>query len=741
MSQEKSKHLSIHSFTNSLKQENESIDDNFKIGDFSSKYFSRKSSTFTNHSITDDLPQNSPNLKRVEGGFEDKTSVNELSVPNSVDRRGSESFKPSSLSIAQQSLTTSLISNGTKQLPSSRRASMNLTANGIHVPVPLGPSLVPGSVSTLNPSPKQFGDFRLSNNTSPLRPNPTTINIDTINPLPNTVEIVGRHLVNESDIISISSSNKGRPNIIDGTDNFDSLKLQGGDISREVYNWQRDHTINKDSIRRRSQSFSGSLADSMTSPDFQVQDIRVPGGFRRSFLIQKRSRQGLVEHKPTFFTRNFIEFLTLYGHFAGEELRDEEDVDEDEYEETYEHDEESLLLSSVRPKPHNEHKTSTTKAVLLLLKAFLGTGVLFLPRGFRNAGYVFAITALVFFSVLSYYCFISLINVRIKIGSGSYGDIAFKLFGNKLRKAILTSIVLSQIGFAAAYIVFTGKNLQAFVISILGKNLDIEFYIILQLFVFIPLSLTRKIAKLSGTALIADLFIFLGLFYVFYHCSFVVATQGIADIVEFSSDWTVFIGTAIFTYEGIGLLIPIQESMEEPSKFPFLLFAVMLTATVSFVVIGTIGYFAFGSETETVILLNFPKDSIIVSLIQFLYVTAILLSTPLQLFPAIRILENGLIKKSGKYDSSIKWQKNYFRIALVIVTACISWGGASDLDKFVAIVGSFACIPLIYIFPPLLHLKAMTSSIWIKSLDVAIIILGFWLMTYTSWQTISEWIH
>lgn len=69
---------------------------------------------------------------------------------------------------------------------------------------------------------------------------------------------------------------------------------------------------------------------------------------------------------------------------------------------------------------------------------------------------------------------------------------------------------------------------------------------------------------------------------------------------------------------------------------------------------------------------------------------AILLSTPLQLFPAIRIMENGLFSKSGKTDYKIKWEKNFFRFIIVFFCVGISWLGARDLDKFVAFVGSFA---------------------------------------------------
>lgn len=78
------------------------------------------------------------------------------------------------------------------------------------------------------------------------------------------------------------------------------------------------------------------------------------------------------------------------------------------------------------------------------------------------------------------------------------------------------------------------------------------------------------------------------------------------------------------------------------------------------------------------------------SQVQLLYSMAILLSIPLQFFPAARILENGLFVRSGKRDPRVKWLKNFFRFGLVMVCTVISWAGAADLDKFVALIGSFA---------------------------------------------------
>lgn len=67
-----------------------------------------------------------------------------------------------------------------------------------------------------------------------------------------------------------------------------------------------------------------------------------------------------------------------------------------------------------------------------------------------------------------------------------------------------------------------------------------------------------------------------------------------------------------------------------------------------------------------------------------------MLSVPLQLFPAVRIMENGLFTRSGKGDTRVKWLKNSFRFACVLLCGAISWVGAADLDKFVAFVGCFA---------------------------------------------------
>ena len=125
----------------------------------------------------------------------------------------------------------------------------------------------------------------------------------------------------------------------------------------------------------------------------------------------------------------------------------------------------------------------------------------------------------------------------------------------------------------------------------------------------------------------------------------------------------------------------------------------MVGITVVFVVSGAMSYAAFGSKTRTVIFLNMAQNNRFVNAVQFIYALAILLSTPLQIYPVIEITSQQLFSGTGKYNPYIKWKKNLFRFFTVSLCAVIAWLGARDLDKFVALVGSFACVPLVYIYP------------------------------------------
>ncbi|KIK80948.1 hypothetical protein PAXRUDRAFT_833212 [Paxillus rubicundulus Ve08.2h10] len=558
----------------------------------------------------------------------------------------------------------------------------------------------------------------------------------------------------EADVPSTGSSTPVRsPPQRDGSEAFPiPYHAPGADVTHDIYKW---HTSQRrQGARPRASSYAGSVAP----PNPTFEHIHEPGGFRRNYVLLQANEQGVDERRTT---NNFIDFLYIYGQFAGEDLEEDEDraEDGDGDEESVEQagsplagptadETQPLLKQTGRPRSRSRRRATSvsshgdatvTQAVLMLLKAFVGTGVLFLGKGFANGGLLFSAITITVVALVSLYSFLLLVKAKFVV-SGSFGDIGGSLYGPWMRYAILFSITTSQIGFVAAYTIFVAENLQAFVSAVTkcATVYPVPYFILIQLLIFLPLALVRNLAKLSTAALVADVFILAGLLYIFGSEISIIGDRGISEIQMFNPrEFPLFIGTAVFSFEGVGLVIPITDAMREPRKFPKALTGVMLGTLVLFGGAGALAYLTFGSDVKSVVLVNLDQTSKFTQSVQFLYSIAILLSIPLQFFPAVRILENGLFSRSGKRDPRIKWLKNLFRFGLVMLCTAISWVGAADLDKFVALIGSFACVPLCYVYPAMLHYKAVAKTRAEKLADVLLGSFGMAAMVFTTVQTIK----
>jgi proton-coupled amino acid transporter len=297
-------------------------------------------------------------------------------------------------------------------------------------------------------------------------------------------------------------------------------------------------------------------------------------------------------------------------------------------------------------------------------------------------------------------------------------------------------------GFCCAYFIFVSKNLRflTMVISECKWVLPDWFFIALQVAIYIPLAWVRRIKHFSITSIIADVFILMGLSYILYFDIQRIATHGIAkDIVWINTEsFSLFVGTAMFAFEGICLILPIADSMKKPEKFQSVISWSMVVIGTVFITIGLMGYLALGGEVGTVVFMDLPPGPVPTGL-QFVYAIAIILSFPLCVYPAIRITEQGIFgTKDGKSSHLVKWQKNFYRTFLVTFLGCVAWAGTESLDKVVSLVGCFACIPLSFIYPAIFHYKIADSK-WIKLKDLLLVIFGTLAMIYTTWITLQQW--
>ena len=537
----------------------------------------------------------------------------------------------------------------------------------------------------------------------------------------------------------------------------ETMKQPGGDITRQIQQ-QIGSTTRVAHMKKRSSSFSNFLTESRRQSS--ASDINVPGGFRREFLIHKSLKE--KKNPPNFMSRNFVEFLSIYGHFAGEDMDDESS--EDEF-----FDEETPLI----PRDSNEPPVRKLKATaglvktsFLVFKAIVGPGILILPRAFRDGGLLFSSIVLIFFSFLTFISYFVLIKAKNILNKTSYGELGYLTHGKKLRTPILVSIIFSQIGFVATYFLFTALNLLSFFkeyLRLSGNFLSVKNLVIVQSIILLPFILVRNFAKFSIISLISSVFILAGLAVVVSYSLTKFVEKGMGhNVVNFNPrDWPLLVGVAVTAFEGIGLILPIESSMAEPQKFTRVLFFVMVFITFLFILIGALGYSTYGDDIKTIILLNLPQDDSLVQSVVFFYCLAALLSAPLQLFPVNKTLESLLFNalfvgkegpkdqdnygrlyhSSGRYSNSVKWLKNLFRTLLLCGVSIISYLNAENLDKFISFNGSFACIPLVFIYPPLIHARAIETTgqeVWktrvFQAFDYTLAVVGIAAVFYTTYQ-------
>ena len=250
--------------------------------------------------------------------------------------------------------------------------------------------------------------------------------------------------------------------------------------------------------------------------------------------------------------------------------------------------------------------------------------------------------------------------------------------------------------------------------------------------IYTPLVWVRKIEKFAFFHVFADIAIGIGLI--------VITVYGTKEIVNhgFQGDGQVInsptflsvIGLAAYSFEGIGIVIPVMETTSRPDLYPFILSGVILLITIVYIFFGNWMYFAYGRERigEYPLITDvLPQGDIPVALICGIWIINLIFTYPLVLHPANMVIEGyafGTLKKGPKR----KWLKNISRTLLVAFTVVLSIALKDTLDKLESINGAFACIPLAFLLPCLFHYKLVAETRKEKIIDLTITIFSFALM-------------
>eukprot|EP00755_Sulcionema_specki_P023250 Sspe_Gene.78460::Locus_49070_Transcript_1_2_Confidence_0.667_Length_1693::g.78460::m.78460/K14209/SLC36A, PAT; solute carrier family 36 (proton-coupled amino acid transporter) len=497
-------------------------------------------------------------------------------------------------------------------------------------------------------------------------------------------------------------------------DPADTLKNKGGDVAYNVIkacqkahgSTPQDDTLDRPRSRTQELPSQGDV--------FGVEHIRraihEPGGMRRVYT--------------NTFTRSFVQHLIT---FSGENYAEEEP--------------EVPLVG----KPAKRKATTDMETFFCMMKAIVGSGILFLPRAFADAGAIFSLICQALLAGLTGYCVLLLIRARGAEG-GSYADVGERAFGKPARLAVQLSLVVFQLGLVLAYFIFTADTIVTFFQGVTGcaewtKSLTPGLIIAVNIFFQIPVACLRNIRSLTIAATVADVCIVGGLLLILYSCTSTVVLHGPYMPSFFHPESAgLFIGTSVLAFEGVGIIIPIEEAMENPQHFEKVLMQATATVCVIYSSIGFIGYLSFGDNVPMNLLIALGADSIVSQLILLLYTIAILCSIPLQAFPAYRAFEIAAGIPSGKYDPVAKWSKNALRASLLIILGVLAAIFRSSLHSMVAVVGGLAGVPMGFIFPSFIHWKLAPDGER-KTSDLVIGGMGIVLTILVTYEALEQWFH
>jgi len=413
-----------------------------------------------------------------------------------------------------------------------------------------------------------------------------------------------------------------------------------------------------------------------------------------------------------------------------------------------------------------------------LFKGNVGTGLLSLPLAIYHGGWILGPIMLCLISVMAVHCMHLLVassshlcqhhglatmdygNVA-KYALESYGPMWLRQRSHLGTKCVNVFILITQFGFCCCYFVFMSANITQVAYEYSPVNSTLHELLsetenanrVIMALLAVPMCAICSIQNLDYLApfsALANVFTAVSVAIIFSYL--VPNLQNPVDNPSFApaqdfEKFALFFGTAIFSFEGISVVLPLENNAESPEDFPKVLNVGMVMVTVLYVSMGLLGYLTFGDAICGSVTLNLPETALYAS-VKMLYVFVIFVSFAIQFYVPITFLWPP-IKERYLADKSTRQQFGWelcFRYLLVFAI-CGMAIGIPELGDIISLIGAMASSMLALIMPPLIDQLILSHStdrryFYLKSVKngtiVAFGVMGMIVGTYVS---IGQLVH
>lgn len=323
-------------------------------------------------------------------------------------------------------------------------------------------------------------------------------------------------------------------------------------------------------------------------------------------------------------------------------------------------------LRLIDKRKSQEHGLNDEKALISLVKGLVGTGILALPNGFSDAGLWTGLGLLILICSINIYCMRQLVFAahfccsKFGLVFVDYGDLAMysfkngppilQKFGGVAKGTVNSFIFVTQFGFCCVYFVFMADNTKQVVDHYIPNNgISQRAWMALYLVPVLALSSIRSLKGLSPFSALANVLYLLGFVvtfqYLFHDLS---AASSLPEFKSFST-LPLFFGTTMFSFEGVCLVLPIENRMYQPHRF-IDIFGVLNTGclfvTLLYSAIGFFGYIRFGENVKDAITLNLPNQWYYQS-VKIMFVVAVWVTYSVQFHVPMEVIDRWMKSRVG----------------------------------------------------------------------------------------------
>ncbi|XP_063222734.1 proton-coupled amino acid transporter-like protein pathetic isoform X2 [Bacillus rossius redtenbacheri] len=394
-----------------------------------------------------------------------------------------------------------------------------------------------------------------------------------------------------------------------------------------------------------------------------------------------------------------------------------------------------------------EHPTSNLDTMIHLLKGNIGTGILAMPDAFRNAGLVVGTLGTLLMGVVCTHCMHVLVKCAHELcrrtqrpsldfsgvveAAFSTGPSHIRNYSHSSKVMVNVFLCITQLGFCCVYFVFVAANISEVVKHFFNVNLGVHTYLLIILVPMILLNWVNNLKYLTPVSLFAAVLTVAGLGITFFYL-----LQGLprTSTVKAFASWKqlpLYFGTAIYAFEGIGVVLPLENNMKNPQDFggcTGVLNTGMVIVAALYTSVGFFGYLKYGDAVKVgSITLNLPSGDILAQCVQLMMALAIFLSYGLQFYVPMNIIWP-LVKP--RLQSERAQQLGQYALRTVLVTLTFGLAAAiPNLGAVISLVGAVSSSTLALIFPPLIEVitfwhVGLGARDWVLWKDLGIMAFG-----------------